>query len=133
MISAADTLPTPPPDTRSKHLQAFFEAYNCPPPLLTSEYIAVADAYGLDYRLLPAVSVRESTCGQHARYNNRWGWDSARTGFASLRHGIRFIARQLAFGRYYQGKTLDEKLHAYNPNPKYPGEIRSLMREIDAD
>jgi len=132
-ISAADTLPASPHDTRVERLKTFFEAYHCPAPLLVSEYVAAADAYGLDYRLLPALSVRESTCGQYARLNNRWGWDSANTGFATLQHGIRFIARQLALGKYYQGKSLDEKLRAYNPNPKYPAEIRKLMREIDGD
>ena len=131
-ISAADTLPAS-VDARVTKLESFFRAYHCPAPLLTVEYLAAADAYAIDYRLLPAVSVRESTCGRHARANNRWGWDSARTGFNTLAHGIEFIARQLALGQYYRGKTLDEKLHAYNPNPKYTDEIRKLMREIDSD
>jgi len=95
--------------------------------------LAAADIYEIDYRLLPALSVRESTCGQHARLNNRWGWDSARTGFRSLAHGVHYIARQLALGRSYRGKTLDEKLHAYNPNPQYPREVHKLMQEIDSD
>ena len=132
-VSSADTLPAKPPDARTARLEAFFESYHCPKPLLASDYIAAADVYGIDYRLLPAVSVRESTCGRHARLNNRWGWDSARTGFQSLAHGIHFISRQLAIGTYYRGKTLDGKLRAYNPNPKYPAEVRALMREIESD
>ena len=114
-------------------MEAFFKSHHCPAPFLTADYVAAADAYDVDYRLLPALSVRESTCGRHARLNNRWGWDSAQTGFESLVHGIHFITRQLATGRYYRGKTLDGKLRAYNPNPEYAGEIRKLMREIDDD
>ena len=133
LVSSADTLPLTAPDSRVIRLEMFFQAHHCPAPFLTADYVSVADAYVLDYRLLPAVSVRESTCGLHARLNNRWGWNSARTGFLSLRHGIEFVTRQLAFGRAYRGKTLEGKLHAYNPNPLYPSEIRRLMREIDSD
>jgi hypothetical protein len=114
-------------------LEAFLRAYHCPAPLLVSEYLAAADAYSIDYRLLPALSVRESTCGQHARLNNRWGWDSARTGFESLAKGVRYIARQLASAPSYRGKTLEQKLRAYNPNPAYPAEVLKLMREIEPD
>lgn len=131
-ISADDVLPAS-VDSRVARLEAFFRNYHCPAPFLTSQYLAAADAWAIDYRLLPAVSVRESTCGRHARNNNRWGWDSARTGFESLTRGIEFIARELAIGRYYRGKSVEEKLHAYNPNPEYPGEIRKLMQEIESD
>jgi hypothetical protein len=120
-------------DRRPEKLEAFFSAYRCPGPLHVTDYLRAADTYGIDYRLLPALSVRESTCGKHERANNRWGWDSARTGFASVASGIEFIARQLASGRSYRGKTLDQKLKAYNPNPLYAVEIRKLMREIEAD
>ncbi len=130
--SAADTI-TLNVDIRASRLEAFFHTYHCPAPFLVSDYLTAADVYSIDYRLLPAVSVRESTCGRHARLNNRWGWDSARTGFVSLAHGIHYVARQLALGQSYRGKSLEEKLRAYNPNPQYPEEIRKLMREIESD
>ena len=131
LVSNADVLPASAADQRPEKLQAFFNAYHCPGPLHIGEYLRAADTYAIDYRLLPALSVRESTCGRHERMNNRWGWDSARRGFASVSRGIEFVARQLANGRSYRGKTLDEKLRTYNPNPRYPGEIKRLMREID--
>src|SRR5262249_42778346 len=90
-----------------------------------------ADTYALDYRLLPAISVVESTCGVHQNQNNRWGWDSARKGFSSFRAGLEYIARQLAQGRYYRNKTLDEKVHMYNPSPQYAWLVKKLMRKID--
>ena len=120
-------------DSRAVKLADFFKEHHCPQPYLISEYLRAADKYRIDYRLLPAVSVRESTCGMHARWNNRWGWDSARTGFESLARGIEFIARQLAQGRPYRGKSLDQKLHTYNPNPYYAKEVLQLMRDIDSD
>jgi hypothetical protein len=120
-------------DARARRLQAFFEAHRCPGPWHIADYLRAADTYGIDYRLLPALSLRESTCGRYARANNRWGWNSAKTGFTSVRAGIDSIARELALGGSYRGKTLDGKLRAYNPNPLYAVQVRKLMREIDAD
>ncbi len=131
-VSSADTKPALPRDNRIARLETFFRAHHCPAPFLTNEYVAAADAYSIDYRLLPAVSVRESTCGLYARLNNRWGWNSAKSGFITLAHGIQHIARELAEGKYYRGKTVEDKLRMYNPNPAYPGEILRLMQEIDS-
>jgi len=130
----APTLAASGVELRAARLEAFFEAHGCPRPFLVDEYVDAADRNQLDYRILPAVSVLESTCGVYARLNNRWGWDSARTGFRSVARGIRFIAHQLAFGRYYQGKNVDQKLRIYNPkNPNYASEVKRLMLEIDGD
>ncbi len=120
-------------DQRAPKLEAFFRAHDCPAPYHVHDYLRAADLNGIDYRILPAVSVRESTCGKHARMNNRWGWDSARTGFESVARGIHYIAHELAQGRYYRGKSLDQKLHAYNPTPHYAHEVKRLMNEIDGD
>jgi hypothetical protein len=76
--------------------------------------------------------VLESTCGIYQRENNRWGWASARKGFASFRAGLEYIAHQLANGRYYKNKTLEEKVHMYNPRPQYALQLERLMRKIDA-
>ncbi len=118
---------------KAQKLQAFFEAHGCPRPFHAEDYVAAADLYGIDYRLLPAVSVRESTCGVYAHRNNRWGWASLRVGFRSVARGIHYISSQLAFGRYYRGKDVDGILHTYNPNPHYVRQVRHLMEEIDGD
>ncbi len=62
------------PDPRIGRLEKFFKIYHCPAPHSTFEYLRAADGYGLDYRLLPAVSIRETQCGVTERQrNNRWG------------------------------------------------------------
>jgi hypothetical protein len=96
-----------------------------------NEYLGAADSYAIDYRLLPAISVLESTCGEYQRLNNHWGWDSARKGFSSVRAGLQYIARQLAEGRFYRNKSLEEKVRMYNPNPQYARQVRKLMLKID--
>lgn len=133
VLSTADVFSSNLVDRRAVKLKSFFKAHQCPEPYHAEEYIRAADLYAIDYRLLPAVSVRESTCGAHQRLNNFWGWDSARSGFESVSRGIHFILSQLAWGRFYRGKSLDQKLRVYNPNPQYVREVRQLMREIDAD
>ena len=118
-------------DDRPAKLETFFRSYQCPQPYYIDHYLSAADNYALDYRFLPAVSVRESTCGQHNRLNNRWGWDAGRSRFRSVRSGIYFVASQLAESEYYKGKTVDEKLYVYNPDPQYVQEVKTLMRQID--
>jgi hypothetical protein len=120
-----------PLDPRPTRLGVFFEHHGCPVPYYALDYVRVADNYAIDYRLLPAISFRESTCGQYGARNNRWGWASGRVRFDSVPEGIDYIAWQLAAGRYYKSKTLRHKLRVYNRNPRYALEIGRLMREIE--
>jgi hypothetical protein len=100
-------------------------------PQYISEYIHAADRYGLDYRMLPALSIRETQCGLTERQNNRWGYNSGRQGFPSIEAGIDFVARKLADQPPYKGKTLRQKLFTYNPLPAYPAEVVWIMRQIE--
>ncbi len=118
-------------DRRYDKLENFFRSFGCPAPYYARDYVDAADTFEIDYRLLPAISLVESTCGLHQRHNNRWGWDSARTPFASVKEGLRYITRQLAHGRFYKNKTLAQKIHTYNPDPRYERKIEMLMRKID--
>jgi hypothetical protein len=118
-------------DRRIERLQAFFDSYACPAPRHIADYLRAADTYGLDYRILPALSVRESTCGQYEKLNNRWGWDSGESGFGSIALGIEYVARQLAQAPQYKGKTLDQLLWTYNPRAAYPGEVKKIMEKIE--
>jgi hypothetical protein len=116
---------------RASRLERFFDSYHCPSPRHTGDYLRAADTYHLDYRLLPAISVVESTCGFYPRSNNRWGWTSAR-GFSTVRAGIDFIAGRLAASNFYKDKTTDGKLLIYNPSPQYARLVKRLMAEIES-
>jgi hypothetical protein len=118
------------PDPRIARLEKFFKSYHCPAPLHTSEYIRAADGYGLDYRLLPAVSIRETLCGRtEKRQHNPWGYHHQN--FPSIEVGIDFLAQRLTQHPLYQGKTLQGKLFTYNPLPAYPEEVKRIMRQIE--
>jgi hypothetical protein len=129
-LARAATAPMQPPDDRWLKLQAFFQSYHCPAPYHVEDYLTEADKNAIDYRLLPAISVRESTCGRHSRLNNHWGWDSARSGFSSVKAGIRYLARKLAFGERYKDQSVESKLKIYNPELQYAAEVTRLMDEI---
>jgi hypothetical protein len=119
------------PDPRVVRLGKLFRTYHCPEPHHIPEYLSAADGYGLDYRLLPAVSIRETLCGTMEKQNNRWGYHPGRQTFPSIEAGIDFMARQLAENPLYKGKTLQEKLYTYNPLSAYPGEVERIMRRAD--
>jgi hypothetical protein len=129
-LASGAIAPQQPPDERMLKLQAFFQSYKCPAPYHVEDYLKEADKNAIDYRLLPAISVRESTCGRHARLNNHWGWDSARSGFSSVKAGIRYLARTLSLGPRYKDKPVNAKLETYNPNLQYVAEVMRLMGEI---
>lgn len=119
-------------DPRVTRLERFFQHYNCPAPYHVSEYLRASDGYDLDYRLLPAISVRESQCGLTERLpNNHWGYHPGRQSFPSVEAGIDYVARQLAQNRYYRGKSLPDKLFVYNPRRAYPNEVQRIMRQIE--
>jgi hypothetical protein len=131
-VASDNTLPAASPaDPRGERLEAFFKAYDCPAPLHVDEYLRAADSHALDYRLLPAISLVESTCGAFGKLNNHWGWDSAQSGFPSVPAGIEYITAQLAENPSYKGKTLDQKLFTYNPYKGYVREVKRLMRQIE--
>jgi len=120
------------PDQRIARVEAFFQAYSCPAPTHAAEYVRAADLYGIDYRILPAISLLESTCGSFQRGNNHWGWDSLRTAFPSVEHGIDFVTRQLAQANPYRDRDLDGKLFSYNPRLAYVGAVKRLIQQIEA-
>jgi hypothetical protein len=128
-VASDSTLPLE--DPRVVRLESFFKTYDCPGPFHVHEYLRAADSHALDYRLLPAISLVESTCGAFERMNNRWGWDSVQSGFPSVPAGIDYITEQLAENPRYKGKTVKEKLFTYNPYPQYVRQVERLMRQIE--
>lgn len=116
-------------DSRAIALGNYFSKHNCPLLPYVDDFIAAADKYNIDYRLLPAISIHESTCGKRYPFNtyNPFGWNSARTKFTSIPAAIDFITGQLANGKYYAGKTIRQKLHSYCPSPNYPTETINYM------
>lgn len=119
-------------DPRLTRLTYFLQANRSPVSHLAVDFIAAADSHGLDWRLLPAIAMVESGAGlAHAR-NNIFGWNSAKTGFASIREGIYAVAGRLAHSRLYREKDLDGVLRTYNRNPEYSSRVKRFMLKVSA-
>jgi hypothetical protein len=118
-------------DTRLEKLRSFFAKWNCPAKDYSVDFIAAAERYDLDWRLLPSISYLESAGGKNAPNHNLFGWNCGRTAFSSASASIHEVARRLGRSRLYRAKTLDEKLATYNPaNAGYARKVRSVMEQI---
>jgi hypothetical protein len=117
-------------DARLKTLQKFFGKAGCPAQKYSQEFLETADAYDLDWRLLPSISFVESTGGKAARNNNLFGWDSGRAGFASPVDSIESVGYRLAYSELYRDKDLDGILATYNPNAEYAERVKFVMHQI---
>jgi hypothetical protein len=117
-------------DPRLTRLEEFFAKRDCPLREAAEDFLIAADQNALDWRLLPSISIIESSGGKDYRNNNVFGWDSCRESFSSVRAGIHFVAAQLGHSKRYRDKTLDKKLQTYNPNPDYPHKVKAVMRAL---
>lgn len=100
-------------------------------------FVLVSEKYGLDWTLLPAIAIRESSGGKEACYNNPFGWGSCKIKFNSYKESIEIVGKNLgganqATAKYYGGKTNKEKLYYYNGTvvPTYPDEVLNIMSRI---
>ena len=117
-------------DSRFRRITTFFQKRSCPMEKYAAELVAVADQYELDWRLLPSLALVESSGGKVYTNNNVFGWDSCKRRFPSIQAGIRVVAERLANSPYYRGKSLEDKLRAYNQNPGYPAAVKRVMSQL---
>src|SRR5579862_6343662 len=117
-------------DPRLARLKKFFAERDCPLKDSAKDFLIAADQNALDWRLLPSISIIESSGGKDYRNNNVFGWNSAKEHFPSVRAGIHYVAAQLGKSNRYKGKDVNHKLQMYNPLPEYPGRVEAVMRAI---
>ena len=116
-------------DPRLSRLQKFFGDRACPLRDSAKDFLIAADQNQLDWRLLPSISIIESSGGKDYTNNNVFGWDSCKEKFTSVRAGIHFVAAQLGKSQRYKG-NIDRKLQVYNPLPEYSQRVKAVMRSI---
>ena len=117
-------------DPRLDRLRRFFADYDSPLSSAAAEFLIAADTNDLDWRLLPSISIVESSGGKVYANNNVLGWDSARRSFDSVEAGILAVADRLGNSKLYKDKDLDEILATYNPVPNYPQRVKAVMRAL---
>jgi hypothetical protein len=133
-VSVQQYQPAKPPvkqnDPRLSRLQKFFGDRDCPLRDSAKDFLIAADQNQLDWRLLPSISMIESSGGKDYTNNNVFGWDSCKEKFSSVRAGIHYVAAQLGKSRRYRDKDIDSKLQTYNPLPEYSQKVKAVMRAI---
>lgn len=121
-------------DARCKSLRAFFERYESPLVTHSADFLQAADRHRLDWRLLPAIAMVESSGGKHCEGFNPFGWDGGKARFRSFPHGIRRVAGRFARSRIYRGKTPREILTRYNPGQEaYAPKVVAFMEELSPE
>jgi hypothetical protein len=121
-------------------IDAYFSKRDAPLAGLGLKMAQEADINGLDWRLLPAIALRESNAGiddcdrvEHSFF----GWGSCRIPFNSDEQAIEVVAMNLggnnpATEKYYQkGSTTEQILRRYNSYIKnYPAQVMRIMDSI---
>ena len=122
-------------------IDSYFEARKMPLKGVGMKMVLEAKKNNLDWRLLPAIAVRESTGGKFAcktaNYNS-FGWGSCKIGFNSNEEAIETVAKNLGGNnpkteRHYDNRTTRQILHAYNPPsivPRYAEQVMAVMSAI---
>lgn len=125
-------------DARVEALDAFFAEYNSPLEGKAFHIISEADKNGIDYRLLPAIAMQESTLCKKIIKNsyNCWGfgiYGSKVTKFESYDHAITVITKTLA--EKYIGRGLvtpEEIVQKYTPSDtgRWPEVVNMIMTRL---
>ena len=128
-------------DKRVEKIRAYFHRYHLPLEKEARYFVESADRYGLDWTLLPAIGMIESTGGKFAcrgNSHNAFGWHSCKKSFPSYQASIDFISKSLAgkeekTKKYYakfKGKDVKGILETYNPPYIVSDYAAKVMREM---
>jgi hypothetical protein len=126
-------------EIKSAKIDAYFAKRDMPLAGYGMEMVLASEKHNLDWRLIPAIAVRESTGGKFACLNNPFGWGSCKIGFKNFSEAIQSVTEHLSgdnprTARYYEGKNVKEILVTYNPPsviPKYADQVIDIMETIE--
>ena len=117
-------------DPRTIRIKQYFLERDCPAHVYAADFVQAAEQNELDWRLLPSISMVESTGGKLAPNNNMFGWDNCDVKFVSNREGIYQVASRLKKSPFYRGKEVDGILKTYNPRQEYASAVKAVMAQL---
>lgn len=127
---------------KAAQVDEFFESYGAPLKGYGMKFVIEAEKNNIDWRLLPAISILESTGGKHACKrvpNSVFGYGSCKISFKSIDESIEIITGSLGgnnpnTAHHYDNKTTLQILKKYNSViPTYSKEIVRIMKKINDD
>lgn len=128
-------------EIKANAIDAYFEAHDMPLAGTGKKMVQEAEKNDLDWRILAAIAVRESTGGRNQCKkvdHNFFGWGSCKIGFKSDDEAIEVVAKNLGgnnpkTAHHYSGKETKEILQKYNPPSvvaRYAQQVISIMNEM---
>lgn len=122
-------------DYRVSNLRNFFAKYNSPLVPYAEEFVAYADKYGIDYRLVPAITGVESTFGKAIPYDsyNAYGWAGGDYRFDSWPESIGTVSQTLKTQYIDKGaSSIPEIARRYAPpSTTWSGHVQYFVSKID--
>lgn len=121
-------------DQKVENIERYMFARNAPLGHEAEFMVIMANKFNLDYRLLPAISIIESSGGLHLyRKYNAWGWGGAEGfTFENWEHSIYVVSRGMA-GYYAMGLDTPIKMAPrYNPHTpeEWGPKVEMVMNRI---
>lgn len=127
-------------DARPVIVDNFLAKHASPMQGMGKTFVFIADKYGIDWKLLPAIAFQESNLGKKIPKNsyNAWGWavyTGANSGaaFDSWEHAIETVARGIKEKYIAQGLTTPEAIMTkYTPSSdgSWAYAVRFAMEEM---
>ena len=123
-------------DYRVQILRNYFESHNSPLSEHSETFIAEADKYDLDWRLVPAISGVESTFGKKIPHNsyNAYGWAGGEYRFESWENSVHIVSSALR-EKYINNNavTINQIGARYAPpSTTWSSNVRFFMNKIDS-
>lgn len=124
---------------KAELIDVYFKEHDAPLEGYGMKFVVEAEKNDIDWRLLPAIAMRESTGGKQACKrvpNSVFGWGSCKISFESIDKSIEIVAKNLGGNNpntdhHYEGKTTEQILRKYNSYIKnYPAEVLRIMEDI---
>ncbi|MFZ5366349.1 MAG: hypothetical protein ACOZBZ_03565 [Patescibacteria group bacterium] len=122
-------------DNRGEILRNFLGKYNSPLAPYAQEFVAAADSYGVDWKLVPAITGVESTFGKQIPFGsyNAYGWNNGDFRFSSWEDSIWYVTSQLRTRYLDRGAVSVSQIGRIYapPSPFWPGKVSSFMAKIE--
>jgi hypothetical protein len=122
-------------DYRVANLENYLESYNSPLSEYSIDFVAYADEYGLDYRMVPAISGVESTFGKRVPKNsyNAYGWANGEYRFTSWEDSIEHVSMTLKTKYIDRGATSITKIarRYAPPSATWASNVKYFVGKID--
>ncbi len=132
-------------DNRAAKIDAYFAQWDLPLSGHGKAMVATADKYGIDWRLLPALAMLETTGGKNlcdiGENMNAFGYGSCKIHFETFEESFEAVAKTISgnserTAHLYKGKSVEQILEVYNPPevvgimPGYHKKALKVMSDI---